>query len=237
MIYFLHGTDTDKSRKKMHEILRGLSGKRPNSEVFKLTTENWNEGQFDELVQSMGLFEQKYIVVLDFLFSNKGAKEFILERLKKMQEAEHWFLILDGKIDAVTVKKIEKASFKTQEFEKKEIKKEAPIIFTITDKLLARDKKGLWVSYIDLVSQGIPAEEIHGVFFWAVKNMIIAERVGDQKESGLAPFSYSKALTGGRNYKSDELQKMSSDLVEMTHRVRRGEGDMEVMLEKWILAR
>lgn len=236
MIYFIHGTDTHKSRKKMHEILQGLSVKRPNSEVFKLTPENWSEVQFEELVQSLGLFEQKYIVVLDFLFSNKEAKEFILERLNRMQEVEHWFLILDGKVDAVTAKKIEKLSYKTQEFEKKEAKKEAPIIFSITDKLLTRDKKGLWVSYLDLINQGIPAEEIHGVFFWAVKNMIIASKVGSQKESGLAPYSYSKALSGGRNYKEEELQEMSSGLVEMTHKVRQGEGELEILMEKWILS-
>jgi hypothetical protein len=28
---------------------------------------------------------------------------------------------------------------------------------------------------------------------------------------------------------------MSSDLVEMTHKVRNGDGEMEVMLEKWVL--
>jgi DNA polymerase III delta subunit len=152
-----------------------------------------------------------------------------------MQNAEHWFLILEGKVDALTVKKIEKASYKTQEFELAEKRKEGPIIFSITDKLLTRDKKRLWTSFIDLMRRGIPAEEIHGVFFWAVKNMLIASRVKSQKESGLAPFSYSKALSGGRNYKNEELEKMSSGLVDMTHRVRQGEGDLEIMMEKWIL--
>lgn len=219
----------------MHEVLQNLSHKRPNSEVFKLTEENWNESQFDELVSSQGLFDQKYIVILDFLFSNKEAKEFVLDKLKSMQDAEHWFLILDGKVDVATVKKIEKASYKTQEFEKAEKKKPAPIIFSITDKLLNKDKKGLWVSFLDLTRRGIPAEEIHGVFFWAVKNMLIAGKVQSQKESGLAPFSYSQALSGGRNYKSVELQNMSSQLIQMTHRVRRGEGELPVMMEKWIL--
>ncbi|MFA5888883.1 MAG: hypothetical protein WCW47_02775 [Candidatus Paceibacterota bacterium] len=237
MIYFLHGTDTHKSRKKMHEVLQSLSAKRPNSEIFKITTENWSEGQFNELLESQGLFDKKYIVVLDSLFSNKEAKEIVAGGLKKMQEAEHWFLILDGKIDSATVKKVEKASYKSQEFSEKEVKKESPIIFSITDKLLNRDKKKLWISFTDLLSQGIPVEEIHGVLFWAMKNMIIAGKVSSQKESGLAPFSYSKALSGSRNYKSEELQKMSSDLIEMTHRVRQGEGDLEVMMEKWILER
>ncbi len=236
MIYFLHGTDSRKSRKRMHEVLQSLSVKRPNSEIFKISTENWSEIQFDELVRSQGLFDQKYIVVLDFIFSNKEAKEFVLDKINEMQIAEHWFLILEGKIDVATIRKIEKVSYKTQEFEMVEKKKESPIIFTITDKLLNKDKKGLWVSYIDLINLGIPAEEIHGVFFWAVKNMIIAGKVSSQKDSGLAPFSYTKALSGGRNYKSEELQNLSRGLVQITHKVRQGEGDMDIMLEKWILS-
>ena len=145
----------------MHEVLKSLSAKRPNSEIFKITTENWNEGQFNELLESQGLFDKKYIVVLDFLFSNKEIGEVVLKELKKMQEAEHWFLILDGKADTATVKKIEKVAYKTQEFNLKETKKESPIVFSITDKLLNRDKKKLWISYIDLIEQGILAEEIH----------------------------------------------------------------------------
>ena len=220
----------------MHEILQTLSAKRANSEVFKITTENWSEAQFEELISSQGLFEQKYIVVLDFLFGDKIVKEYILDRLDTMQKAEHWFLLLDGKLDVASSKKIEKFSYKTQVFEQAEKKKESPIIFSITDKLMSKDKKNLWISYVDLIRQGIASEEIHGVFFWAVKNMIIAGKVGSQKESGLAPYSYSKALSGGRNYKSDELSAMSSDLVKMTHKVRQGLGDLDIMIEKWILS-
>src|ERR1035437_7634087 len=162
MIYFLHGADTKNSRKKMHEILWQLSAKGPNSEVFKITGGNWQNQQFYELFGSQGLFEKKYIVVLDFVLSLKETREFVLEKLSEMQSAEHWFLILDGKLDAATVKKLEKFSYKTEEFAKTENKKESPIIFTITDKLLARNKKQLWVCFVDLLGQGIAAEEIHG---------------------------------------------------------------------------
>jgi len=147
-------------------------------------------------------------------------------------------LILDGKVDVATVRAIEKVAFKIQVFEKTEKKssqRDNPQIFSITDKLLSRDKKKLWISYVDLIGQGIPAEEIHGVLFWAVKTMIIASRVDSQKESGLAPFSYSKALSGTRNFKTEELKKMSGDLVEMVHKVRGGDGEMGTMLEKWVL--
>ena len=174
-------------------------------------------------------------MVLDCVVSQKDIGGIILEKLEEMQNTEHWFLILDGKLDAETVKKIEKVSYKTEKFEMLEKKKESPIIFSITNKLLQRDKKQLWISYLDLQRQGIPAEEIHGVIFWAVKNMIICSRVSSQKESGLAPYSYSSSLTGSRHFKTEELVQMSSDLVAMIHRVRTGEGDMDVMLEKWML--
>jgi hypothetical protein len=42
-------------------------------------------------------------------------------------------------------------------------------------------------------------------------------------------------VSGSKNYTLKELQKMSSELVEMTHLVRTGKGDMEIMLEKWVL--
>lgn len=219
----------------MHEILQNLSTKRPNSEIFKITTENWKEEQFDGLLSSQGLFEQKYIVVLDFLFEQKDIKEKILDNLEKMQSTEHWFLVLEGKIDVASAKKIEKASYKTQEFEKKETKKESPAVFSITDELLKRDKKKMWIRYVDLINQKVPPEEIHGIIFWAVKNMIIASRADSQKDSGLSPFVYKNSLSGSRNYKLEELQKMAEDLVEMVHKVRTGEGDMEEMLEKWML--
>jgi len=80
------------------------------------------------------------------------------------------------------------------------------------------------------------AEEIHGILFWQVKNMILASRADSQKETGLTPYAYKNALTGSRKYKIEELQNMSGELVNMTHRVRSGDGELEVMIEKWVLS-
>ena len=236
MFYFLYGTDTHKARQKLHELLDLAKKKRPEAELFKITTENWTENQFEELLVSQGLFEQKYTVVLDNVFENKESKSFILERLEKMQNSEQIFLILEGSVDSATLKKIESYAEKVQVFTKPEKQKESPKVFTITNNLLRKDKKGLWISYIDLITTGIPAEEIHGVLFWQVKNMILASRAQSQIETGLAPFPYKNALTGARNFKESELGEMSSALVNMTHRVRQGDGELAIMLEKWILS-
>jgi DNA polymerase III delta subunit len=235
MLYLIYGTDTHKGRKKLHELLELAKKKRPDAELFKMTSENWSESQFDELLVSQGLFEQKYTVVLDNLFEKKDYKNYIVERLEGMQSSEQIFLMLEGSVDAPTLKKIEKFSKQVQEFVKKEEKKEWFNIFGIADGILQKDKRLLWVSYLDFLKKGTASEEIHGIFFWQIKNMILASRAGNSNETGLSPFVYKNALTGARKYKIEELQTMSSELVEMTHKVRSGEGELEVMLEKWIL--
>ena len=237
MIYLIHGTDTYKSRKKLHELLDIAMKKRPGAELFKITSENWSEEQFEELLVSQGLFEQKYTVVLDNIFEKKETKAFVVERLEEMKDSEQIFLMLEGKIDALTLKKLGSNAKQVQEFTKPESTRVAYNIFGIADGLLSKDKKKLWVSYIDFLSKGTTPEEIHGIFFWQVKNMILAGRADNSNDTGLSPFVYKNALSGGRNYKSEELRKMSGELVEMTHKVRSGKGDMEIMLEKWILER
>lgn len=236
MFYFLYGSDTHKSREKLHDLLDLAKKKRPEAEVFKINTENWSDGQFDELLVSQGLFSQKYTTVLDNVFENKEIKSYVLERLKEMKESEQIFLLLESSVDATSLKKIEKYAEKVQEFEKKaEVKKDINI-FAIGDGLINKDKKKLWVKFIDLISNGIPVEEIHGILFWQVKNMLIASKAKSAQDSGLSPFVFKNALTGSRNYRTEELVKMSGDLVDMTHRVRSGEGDLEIMAEKWILS-
>jgi hypothetical protein len=241
MIYFLHGADTYKARKKLHELLSQAKTKRPEAELFKLTTENWNEGGLEELLVSRGLFEQKYTVVLDTLFEKKEIREYILGRLKDLSESDQIFLILEGKVDAAIVKKIEKVAKQVQEFKKQDLagqggeKKQTFNIFGVTDGLLHKDKKKLWISFIDAINRGVAVEEIHGIFFWQIKNMIIASST-KLSTSGLAPFSYNIALAASKLYSPGEMKKFSSNLLHMTHLVRRGKGDMEVMLERWILS-
>lgn len=235
MYYFLYGTDSHKSRQKLHDLLDLAKKKRSEAEVFKINTENWRDEQFDELLVSQGLFSQKYTTVLDNVFENKEIKSYVLDRLKEMKESEQIFLLLESSIDSVSLKKIEKYAEKVQEFEKKEVVKKDNSIFSIGDGLITKDKKKLWVTFIDFLNKGIAVEEIHGILFWQIKNMLIASKSGPS-ESGLNPYVYKNALTGSRQYKTDELGEMSESLVGMTHKVRQGEGDLEIFLEKWILS-
>ena len=235
MIYFLYGKDGIKSRKKLHELLDFAKKKRPDAEVFRLTSENWSEGRLEELLSSQGLFDQKYTVVLDNLFEKKDVKSFGLEKMPEMSESEQLFFMIESSVDAPSLKKIEKYAKQVQQFDLVENKREEKSIFSVANGLVERDRKKLWVTYLEFIDKGFVPEEIHGIFFWQIKNMIIASKTKSQKDTGLSPFAYTNALRGGRNYRTEDLLKMSNDLVEMTHRVRTGKGDLGVMLERWML--
>lgn len=234
MLYVIYGKDGIKSRKKLHELLDFAKKKRPEAELFRLTTENWSEDRLEELLSSQGLFDQKYTVVLDSLFEKKEIKIFVLEKLPEMQESGQLFFMIDSSLDSPSLKKIEKYAKQVQKFEKEE-RREEYNIFSVTTGLLERDRKKLWISYLDSLRKGFAPEEIHGIFFWQIKNMILASKAKSQGETGLTPFAYKNALTGTRKYRTEELLKMSNQLLGMTHSVRAGEGDIDIMLEKWVL--
>lgn len=235
MLYVIYGKDFIRSRKKLHELLDFAKKKRPEAELFRLTSENFEEGRLEELLSSQGLFDQKYTVVLDSLFEKKEIKEFVLGKLDEISESEQLFFMIEGAVDSASLKKIEKCAKQVQEFQPKEEKKNEHNIFSVANGLVEKDRKKLWISFLDSMKKGSAPEELHGIFFWQVKNMILASRAKSQSETGLSPFAYTNALRGSRNYKTEDLMKMSNDLVEMTHKVRSGKGSMDIMLEKWVL--
>ncbi|MCW9054917.1 MAG: hypothetical protein OQJ98_03005 [Candidatus Pacebacteria bacterium] len=235
MIYLFYGTDTQRSRVKLHKLLDALAKKRPGAELFFVTLENSDAYHLAELTGSQGLFEQKYIVVFDQLFADKDKKEELTGAFKEMQTTEHMFIFLEGKLDKKTLTRFEKYAEKVEEFTAKETKKERFNTFALADALGGRDRKGLWTLYQRAKRENIADEELHGLLFWQVKSMLLASQCGSAKEAGLNPFVFQKATRFLKNYTEPELRALSSKLVALSHDARRGIHDFDVALERFIL--
>ena len=131
-------------------------------------------------------FPSKYIVFFYKTFENKENKEIILKNIKEIGTSENIFIFVEGKMDKAGLAKIEKSAEKVagirQTVEKPLNKKqklaaigEKVDFFEFTDALGRRDKKGLWVLYQDALAEQVPAEEVHGMFFWQAKSMLLAK--------------------------------------------------------------
>lgn len=245
MIYFYYGIDSESARKKAQVTVDSLISKKPDATVIKIGEEDLSENRISELTGGQSLFAQKYIVYFHDTFANKENKENILKNIKEIAKSENIFIFAEGKIDKAGLTKIEKVAEKVQEFIKSEKslnKKEKLALigekidfFEFADALGRRDKKGLWVLYQDALAEQVPAEEVHGIFFWEVKSMLLAKKCKTAEESGMKPYPFQKSREHARNYKDGELEKISGDLISMYHEAHSGNIDFHVALEKLIL--
>jgi hypothetical protein len=245
MIYFYFGSDTESSRKKAKVTVDSLLIKKPDATLIKIGEEDVAEARIAELCLTQALFSNKYIVYLYKTFDNKENKEIILKNIKDIAKSENIFIFVEGKMDKVSFTKIEKNAEKVQEFikpektfNKKELlaqKGEKIDFFEFSDALGKRDKRELWVLYQDALAEQVPAEEVHGIFFWQIKSMLLSQKSRTPEEAGMKPYPFQKAKEYSRNFKEGELESISSKLVSMYHEAHRGNIDFFVSLEKFIL--
>jgi len=236
MIYLLYGDNSEESRravnKKASALAAELIKKKPDASLFILTADNWNDAAIDEYTGSQGLFEHKYIVLMKNVLP-----ELFLEKIDLFAVSPNIFIIAESGVDKATLKKIEKKAEKIQEIKGTTDKKSAYDfnIFDLATALGEGDKKRLWILYRHAVDTGKASEEIHGIFFWQVKSMILASRSSSADLAGLKPFVYSKSKRYAEHFTSAELAHILERLVSIYHDAHRGLTDFETALEIFIL--
>lgn len=108
-------------------------------------------------------------------------------------------------------------------------------IFAFTDAVGARKKRDAWVLYMKALAAGMAPEEVFYKFVWQVKTMLIAQKTKTVAETDMKPYPYSKAKDFLKGFKPGELERLSTDLVLGFYAARRGEGEVETLVEKMLL--
>ena len=245
MLFLFHGTDKIKARYTAHKAVEAAQKKHAEAEFFKLTSEDFSENKIDELIASQGLFYSGSVIFADSLFVDTNISEILIKKIKGISESPNFFVFLEEKLNKKELEKFEKYAQKIESFEKPERKlnkKEALALkgekidfFEFANALGERNKKLLWTLYQDALFEGVPSEEVHGIFFWQVKAMLSALRSKDATEASLNPFVFSKSKNYAKNFGEDRLKEISAKLFEMYHETHRGNLDFAVALEKFIL--
>ena len=236
MIYLMHGTAHEKARTKARELTDTLRAKKPDALFYRITPLNFTEQPLEFLVVGQGLFASKYIVLLDNVFESKDFKEEVVGALKEIAESENVFIFLEKEIDKKTLEKLEKHATKTQVFNTTEIKKKPEFnAFALSDAFLARDKKRLWEILLETKKRGGAPEETHGLLWWQVKALAVATQSKTADEADLSPFVFSKAKRAEKIFGEEEINSMLFSLVTMYHEAHRGNVDLWIEMEKWIL--
>lgn len=236
MIYLFHG-NSKKVFEKSTKLVESLLVKKPDAEVFKISSENWSQFNLNELAGGQSLFSKKYIVQISRILEYKEFSEILLDKIEQLKSSENIFILSEPDISAKDLKKIEKFCEKIQDFSVSggsEKSYGAFNNFALADAFGERNSKKLWTLYLQAMKNSV-AEEIHGLLWWQLKSMIVASQTNSAEESGLKPFVYSKSKKFARNFTAEELQKLSDQMIEIYHESHRGGADLEMRLEKFVL--
>ncbi|MBM3260856.1 hypothetical protein FJY93_00360 [Candidatus Kaiserbacteria bacterium] len=211
MLYLYIGTD----RKKAHAALRADAALLSKKAAVIHITDAHTIEDLDAAISGGGLFAQARVVILDGVFDREDMRERILSRTDDIASMSDHFLLYTEKIDAATRKRLERMAAKVQQFDLPKKADKESTIFTIGNALRVGDKKRLWVGYQgELLAQTAP-EAIHGVLFWAAKQMLLAARGDTERIRG---------------------KRLVAQLAELPHKARRRGEELEYALERFVLS-
>ena len=107
--------------------------------------------------------------------------------------------------------------------------------FALSDLLLVKNKKKLWVSYHEAKHAGVSDEEIHGVFLWQLRSLSLSFS-HTSSTSGVKPFVFNKAKGAQSKWKKREVDSKILNLVTEYHEARRGKVLLPLVMETFILS-
>lgn len=109
--------------------------------------------------------------------------------------------------------------------------------FAIVNALARRDKKASWVEFEKVRKARSAMEEVHGTVFWGFKTMLLSALLDKHSalKSGVKESSYRTYAVLAKNYSTSELKDKTRYLKEIYHKGHRGEGNLEELLEEFIL--
>ncbi len=98
MLYAFYGTDIAQAGDKARALVASLRAKRPDAAYDAMDASTWNQSALEGHLGGQGLFSSKYIVLLDRLTENAEAKEALPDLIPALHESDNIFVMLEGKL-------------------------------------------------------------------------------------------------------------------------------------------
>lgn len=238
MLAVIYGTDSDARKTKRDLFISSIRKQHSDANLISITAPDVPPIFISETLYASDLFGTHRIIILSFPLQGPLVEAELSQILENVQ-----------KRDDVSVLVIEEKLLKADiEFYKKYtkditpcelVKKGSPVksFFTLSDAIVARDKKKVWSEYRKAIDANATEEELAGLMFWALKNVLLVLSGATVTEAGLHPFVYQKTKANMSAWNKIDLHNALKALTETVHDSRRFGFDAEVSLEQFILTR
>jgi DNA polymerase III delta subunit len=231
MLYAFFGDDVVTVRSKASDFLRK---KETGAEVARISGSDYVSGSIEDSAGAQSLFGVTQIVVLDTPSASTEMFERVFDNLDMLAASETVFILIEGKLLTPEKKKLQKYTKEIFEFSK--TPEDSFNTFALADALAERDKRKLWLLFSEAKARGLSAEELIGLLFWQLKVLRLAAKAKSAEESGLKPFVFNKAKRALIKFTEAEVDTLSETLTVLYHDGHAGKRDIDVALERWVLA-
>jgi len=212
MIYLFTGDDADNRVRAYEKFIASIA---PSTEKFFINKNDIGTFPLESFYSGAGLFFSKSVVVFRDVLSTETMRSIILPKLELMQESPNLFVFLEGKLLAPAMNAFKKVEADIKVFELPKQKKEKFDNFLLANAFSKKDKLHLWIYFRQAMDKGVGMEELVGVLFWKIKDMIL------RKNFGL--------------FSKDELNSAAMRLAYILPEARKDGRDAETSLEKFLL--
>ncbi len=186
MIYLFSGDDTKTKYRDYEKFIKTASR---GTEIFNINRNNFDRAQIESLYSGSGLFFNKCLILFSDVFEREETRDFILKKLDLISGSQNDFVFLESKLNKASLDAFKKVRAELNIFELPKEKKEKFNNFLLANALGDRDKLHLWIYFRQAMDAGVGMEELVGVLFWKVKDMLLKKDFKKFKEKELQDFS------------------------------------------------
>ncbi len=212
MIYLFSGDDVKNKHLTYEKFIKSISQDR---EIFFVNRNDFNKNQIESLYSGSGLFFQDCIVVFQDVFEREEIREFILEKLDLIGKSGTTFVFLEGKLSKLILDAFKGARAELNIFELPKERKEKFNNFLLANAFGVKDKLNLWIYFRQAMDKGVGMEELTGVLFWKIKDMLVKKDF--------------------RKFSETELKNSASRLSYLLPEARKEGRDAEAVFEQFLL--
>jgi len=212
MIYLFSGDDAKNKLGSYEKFIKSIPA---GTEIFFVNKNDFNPAQVESFYSGSSLFSPLSALVFQNIFEREETRDFVLDKLKLMGESANSFLFLESKLSKPILDVFKKANAEISTFELPKEKKEKFDNFLVANAFGKKDKLNMWIYFRQAMDRGVGMEELVGVLFWKIKNMLMTNDF--------------------RKFPQDELANHASRLSYLLPQARKQGRDAESAFEQFLL--
>ena len=185
MLYLFSGDDAKNKIINYEKFIKSIP---KGVEVFSISRNNFDRVQIESFYSGSSLFSSLSALVFQGIFEHEETRDFVLEKLILMGESQNYFIFLESKLSKPILDAFKKGRAEINVFELPKEKKEKFDNFLVANAFGSKDKLNTWIYFRQAIDLGVSLEEISGVLFWKIKDMILRKNFSKFKEDELKSF-------------------------------------------------